>query len=58
MSSINSAINFIYGNISSEEMGVFLASGFGSTTRSTGNETRTIIRSKNVSQREFSFHGV
>lgn len=58
MSSINSGIDFIYGNQSSTEFGVSLASGFGSITRSSSSETRSIIRSKNISDRSYSFHGV
>ena len=58
MSSINDGVDFIYGGISSNEIGVKIASGFGSTTRSGNVETRDIITSSTPSGTVFGFHGV
>jgi hypothetical protein len=58
MSSINNGINFIYNNKSSEEFGVFLCSGFGSSSRASNVENRTISTSKNSLGTIFDFHGV
>lgn len=58
MSSINSGVDFIYGDISSSEFSIKLASGFGSTNRSSNIETRDIITSSTPSSNIFGFHGV
>lgn len=58
MSSINSGVDFIYGNISSEELGLKIASSIGSISRSGNVETRDIITSSTPSSKVFGFHGV
>ena len=58
MSSINDGVDFIYGGISSQEFGLKIASGFGSTTRLGNVETREIITSYNPSNKTFGFHGI
>jgi phage-related protein len=58
MSSINNACDFIYGNISSQELGLKLASSVGSTNRSANIETREIVTSSTASSKRFDFHGV
>lgn len=58
MSSINNGVDFIYGSISSQELGLKIASSFGSTTRSGNVETRDIITSSTPSGKVFGFHGV
>lgn len=58
MASINDGVDFIYGNHSSEEFGVKIATSFSSTTRSSNVETREIITSNNPSNKTFSFHGI
>lgn len=58
MASINDGVDFIYNGISSQEFGLKIASGFGSTTRSGNVETREIITSYNPSNKTFGFHGI
>jgi phage-related protein len=58
MSSINNATNFIFGNRSSEEFGVFLVSGIGSISRLTSTESRDVIISTNGNGTRYGFHGI
>lgn len=58
MSSINSGINCIFANESTEEHSVIMCSGFGSTSRTGNNESRTLVTSKNIQGELFNFHGV
>lgn len=58
MSSINNGVDFIYGRISSQEIGLKIASSFGSTSRSGNVETRDVIISNTPSGKIFGFHGV
>lgn len=58
MSSINSGIDFIYANETSEEHGVMLVSSVASTSRSGNIESRNIITTRNLLGEIFNFHGV
>lgn len=53
---INDGIRFIYANQSSDEFGVQLCTSFDSTTRSSGEESRTLVTTKSPYSDIFNFH--
>jgi phage-related protein len=57
MSSINNGCEFTLGGISSEDIGVMMCTGFGSTSRSKNVESRTIVTTTNLAGRTFNLHG-
>lgn len=55
---INDGSSLIFANQSSDEYGVGIASGFGSTSRTGNSENRNVITTQNIFNNQFNIHGV